>query len=79
MTPEIKEEVDKTLLRQSGRRLEDEMTLLAGTIKSVVDTHFGEPENGGILDLNESKDAVASFVAQSYRKVEERYKIIARL
>lgn len=79
MTPEIKQEVDKILLGQSGRRIEDEMALLSGTIRSVVDTHFGEPENEGILDLNESKDAVSPFVAQSYRKVGERYKAIARL
>jgi hypothetical protein len=52
--------------------------LLSGKIKSISIAHFGEPENGEVPDLNESRDLAATFVAQSYRKVAERYRQIAR-
>ncbi|KKQ73747.1 MAG: hypothetical protein US96_C0054G0009 [Candidatus Woesebacteria bacterium GW2011_GWB1_38_5b] len=79
ITPEIKQEIDKILLEQSGRRIEDEMSLLTGKIRVISTTHFGEPENGDILDLNESKERATPFLTQTYRKVVERYKAIAKL
>jgi hypothetical protein len=79
MTPEIKREIDRALVIQSGSKIEDMAALLADKIKSISIAHFGEPENGEVLDLNESRELVAPFVAQSYRKVAERYKQIARL
>lgn len=74
MTPEIKQEIDKALVIQSGMRIEDMLVLLAEKVKSISSTHFGEPENGDVLDLNEARQQALPFVAQSYRKVAERYK-----
>lgn len=79
ITPRIKQEIDRVLVIQSGRKIEDMTALLSGTIKSISDAHFGEPENSEVPDLNESRKQVMPFIAQSYRKVAERYKQIARL
>lgn len=79
MTPEIKQEVNRALVIQSGNIIENTMVSLAETVKSISATHFGEPENGEVLDLNEARQQALPFIAQSYEKVADRYKQIARL
>ncbi|MCS7092280.1 MAG: hypothetical protein NZM26_02935 [Patescibacteria group bacterium] len=45
----------RVLAIQSGGKIEDMVALLAGKIKSITSTHFGEPKNIEAPDLNESK------------------------
>ena len=79
LTPKIKDEVNKVLLEQSARKIEDEMVLLANKIKGIADTHFNEMGNDNVLDLIESKKQAKPLLEQSYKKVAERYKHIAKL
>lgn len=79
MTPEIKQEINKTIVVQLGSTLEDMMASLAERIKLISANHFGEPKDGEVLDLSESREQASAFIAQSYRKVGERYKQIANL
>lgn len=79
ITPEIKQEINRVLVVQSGDIIEEWMTKFARTIKAISTRHFGEPQSDGVMDLLEAKDQASSFVAQSYRKVGERYKRIASL
>ncbi len=79
ISPEIKQEINKAIVVQSGRTLEDMMSLFGNKIKAIATKHFGEPKDDDVLDLSESREEASSFVAQSYKEVGVRYKQLTNL
>ena len=72
-------EINRLVTKQGGESIGQTVSKQAQNLQDICQEQFGQPQTEGVLDLTQSRDEAGELLAETYKKVGARYKILSEL